>query len=79
MYRCNKINPILKRLNTGDEKWWPYDKSSENGHGRWLSQDWRSRRFRYVFVEIGGASSNISSFPTAKLLIRTYYVNASTV
>lgn len=39
---------------------------------RWLSQDWRSRRFCYVFGGIGRESYTISWSTTAKLLIRTF-------
>ncbi|KAG5311619.1 SETMR methyltransferase, partial [Acromyrmex insinuator] len=78
----NKINPFLKRMLTGDEKWITYDnvkrKRLWSNRGE-PAQMAKSGRFCCVFGGIGRESSTTSCSPTAKLLIRTCTINNWTV
>lgn len=79
--RCKEI--IWTRLNKAGYKqklgvWVTHVLKQKKTYGkRWPIQDWRPGRLVMVF-EIGRQSSNMSCFPSAKLLIPTCTVNILT-
>lgn len=83
----NKVDPFLKRMVTGDEKWITYDnvkrKRSWSNRGEpaqtVAKPGLTARKFCCVFGGIGRESSTMSCSPTAKLLSRTCTVNNWTV